>query len=455
MFANRIGSVKNNIIKKIIYITLILLISLGIYFIPIAHISEPAKRTLSILTIAALFWITEIIPLYITSFVILFLEAIFLTNQMGGNFKIFLVPFFDSVIVLFLGGLVLAQALKKYDLDEWFTFIILKRIGNKPSQVLIGFMAVTAFLSMWMSNTATTALMIGLVIVLTQNIPQNDPLITALALGIPFSANIGGIATPIGTPPNALTISILQSKNINITFLGWMILGLPLTVILFFIVYLVLKKYFKSSLKEINLIQEKNNEFSREQKLILGVFLVTVLLWLTYELHKIPTSIVALLPVIIFSGSGLLKEEDFGRIGWDTLILMGGGLSLGMTIEKSGLSSWFVSQINFASFPNIVLLISITLITIFLTSFISNTSAAAILLPIAVSLSSKSIGPALTVGLSASIAMVLPVSTPPNAIAYGSGLIKTKDMVKYGGIVAILSAIVITLVVLLVSLLIK
>ncbi len=374
---------------------------------------------------------------------------------MGGNFKIFLVPFFDSVIVLFLGGLVLAQALKKYDLDEWFTFIILKRIGNKPSQVLIGFMAVTAFLSMWMSNTATTALMIGLVIVLTQNIPQNDPLITALALGIPFSANIGGIATPIGTPPNALTISILQSKNINITFLGWMILGLPLTVILFFIVYLVLKKYFKSSLKEINLIQEKNNEFSREQKLILGVFLVTVLLWLTYELHKIPTSIVALLPVIIFSGSGLLKEEDFGRIGWDTLILMGGGLSLGMTIEKSGLSSWFVSQINFASFPNIVLLISITLITIFLTSFISNTSAAAILLPIAVSLSSKSIGPALTVGLSASIAMVLPVSTPPNAIAYGSGLIKTKDMVKYGGIVAILSAIVITLVVLLVSLLIK
>ncbi|MEO0091832.1 MAG: DASS family sodium-coupled anion symporter [candidate division WOR-3 bacterium] len=446
---------KNNIIKKIIYITLILLISLGIYFIPIAHISEPAKRTLSILTIAALFWITEIIPLYITSFVILFLEAIFLTNQMGGNFKIFLVPFFDSVIVLFLGGLVLAQALKKYDLDEWFTFIILKRIGNKPSQVLIGFMAVTAFLSMWMSNTATTALMIGLVIVLTQNIPQNDPLITALALGIPFSANIGGIATPIGTPPNALTISILQSKNINITFLGWMILGLPLTVILFFIVYLVLKKYFKSSLKEINLIQEKNNEFSREQKLILGVFLVTVLLWLTYELHKIPTSIVALLPVIIFSGSGLLKEEDFGRIGWDTLILMGGGLSLGMTIEKSGLSSWFVSQINFASFPNIVLLISITLITIFLTSFISNTSAAAILLPIAVSLSSKSIGPALTVGLSASIAMVLPVSTPPNAIAYGSGLIKTKDMVKYGGIVAILSAIVITLVVLLVSLLIK
>ncbi len=446
---------KNKIIKKVLYISLILLIGIAIYLIPISNISEPAKRTLSILTIAALLWITEIIPLYITSFVILFLEAIFLTNQLGGNFKIFLVPFFDSVIVLFLGGLVLAQALKKYDLDEWFTFIILKRIGNKPSQVLIGFMAVTAFLSMWMSNTATTALMIGLVIVLTQNIPQNDPLITALALGIPFSANIGGIATPIGTPPNALTISILHSKNITITFLGWMLLGLPITIILFFIIYLILKKYFKSNLKEINLSQEKSNGFSPEQKLIIIVFLGTLLLWLTYELHKIPTSIVALLPVIIFSGSGLLKEEDFGRIGWDTLILMGGGLSLGMTIEKSGLSSWFVSQINFATFPNIVLLISITLITIFLTSFISNTSAAAILLPIAISLSAKPIGPALSVGLSASIAMVLPVSTPPNAIAYGSGLIKTKDMVKYGGIIAIFSAIIIVLFVLLISLLIK
>lgn len=446
---------KNKIFQKVLYVLLIFLVALIVYWLPIQNITEPAKRTLSILIVAALLWITEIIPLYITSFVILILESIFLTNQMGGNFKIFLVPFFDSVIVLFLGGLVLAQALKKYDLDEWFTFMILRRVGNKPSQVLFGFMAVTAFLSMWMSNTATTALMIGLVLVITQNIPQNDPLVTALALGIPFAANIGGIATPIGTPPNALAISILQSKNITITFLGWIIIGLPITIILFLIIYLILKKYLKSKLAKIELIQEKTEGFTNEQKLILGVFCITLLLWLTYELHKIPTSIVSLLPIIVFGGVGLLKENDFGQLGWDTLILMGGGLSLGMSIEKSGLSSWFVSQINFSSFPNIVLLISITLITIILTSFISNTSAAAILLPIAISLSSKPIGLALAVSLSASIAMVLPVSTPPNAIAYGSGLIKTKDMVKYGSVIALFSAIIITLFVSIVTLFFK
>ncbi|MEO0076199.1 MAG: DASS family sodium-coupled anion symporter [candidate division WOR-3 bacterium] len=446
---------KNKIFQKVLYVLLIFLVALIVYWLPIQNITEPAKRTLSILIVAALLWITEIIPLYITSFVILILESIFLTNQMGGNFKIFLVPFFDSVIVLFLGGLVLAQALKKYDLDEWFTFMILRRVGNKPSQVLFGFMAVTAFLSMWMSNTATTALMIGLVLVITQNIPQNDPLVTALALGIPFAANIGGIATPIGTPPNALAISILQSKNINITFLGWIIIGLPITIILFLIIYLILKKYLKSKLATIALILEKTEGFTNEQKLILGVFCITLLLWLTYELHKIPTSIVSLLPIIVFGGVGLLKENDFGQLGWDTLILMGGGLSLGMSIEKSGLSSWFVSQINFSSFPNIVLLISITLITIILTSFISNTSAAAILLPIAISLSSKPIGLALAVSLSASIAMVLPVSTPPNAIAYGSGLIKTKDMVKYGSVIALFSAIIITLFVSIVTLFFK
>ncbi len=347
------------------------------------------------------------------------------------------------MIVLFLGGLVLAQALKRYDLDEWFTFLILKRVGNKPERVLLGLMAVTAFLSMWMSNTATTALMIGLVLVLIQNIPSDDPLIPALALGIPFAANIGGLATPIGTPPNALAMGILRSKGISMSFIGWMAFALPLTILLFLLIYYILKKSFRSKLTTVPMIEEKTSKFTREQKTILIVFLATLVLWLTAELHKIPTSIVSLLPVIIFSGIGLLKEDDFGRIGWDTLILMGGGLSLGMSIEKSGLSSWFVSQINFSALPNILLLVGIILITIILTSFISNTSAAAILLPVAVSMSSKPVGLALVVGLGASIAMILPVSTPPNAIAYGSGLIKMKNMVKYGGIIAFTSAIII------------
>lgn len=436
---------KKEIIKKIILTLIFIVITLIVYLLPINGLTEASKRTLCILIIASLFWISEVVPLYVTSFIILFLQAVFLTHipPMGDNFRIFLVPFFDSVIVLFLGGLVLAQALKKYDLDEWFVFLILKRIGNNSNRVLIGLMAVTAFLSMWMSNTATTALMIGLVLVLKQNIPPDDPLIPALALGIPFAANIGGIATPIGTPPNALAISILRSKNINLSFIGWMAFALPLTILLFIIIYLILRMGFKSKIKNVQLIENKTQGFTSEQKLVLGVFGLTFLLWLTTELHKIPTSIVSLIPVIIFSGFGLLKEEHFGNLGWDTLILMGGGLSLGMSIEKSGLSNWFVNLLNFQAFPSLLLLAGLAIITIILTSFISNTSTAAILLPIAVGLSTKSIDTALIVGIAASIAMILPVSTPPNAIAYGSGLIKIKSMIKYGSIIAILSAIII------------
>ncbi|MBS4015375.1 MAG: DASS family sodium-coupled anion symporter [Candidatus Latescibacteria bacterium] len=432
-----------NITKKLLLILLFCVIAYVVYVLPISNISEASKRTLCILIIAALFWVSEVVPLYVTSFIILFLQSIFLTNLMGGNFRIFLVPFFDSVIVLFLGGLVLAQALKKYDLDEWFVFVILKRVGNKPYRVLIGLMAVTAFLSMWMSNTATTALMIGLVLVLTQNIPSDDPLIPALALGIPFAANIGGLATPIGTPPNALAISILRARGINISFVGWTAFALPLTIILFFIIYFILRLNFRPKIETVKLIEQKSNGFTKEQKMVLAVFGLTLLMWLTAELHKIPTSIVSLIPVIIFSGFGLLKEEHFGGLGWDTLMLMGGGLSLGMSIEKSGLSSWFVSLINFQAFPNILLLAILAIITILLTSFISNTSAAAILLPIAVGLSKKSVDMALIVSICASIAMILPVSTPPNAIAYGSGLIKIKNMVKYGSIIALVSAIIV------------
>ncbi|MCS7258418.1 MAG: DASS family sodium-coupled anion symporter [candidate division WOR-3 bacterium] len=433
------------VLKKLIQIIIFVIIATAVYFIPISGLNEAGRRTLSILIFAALLWITEIIPVYVTSFVILFLQAILLTRPMDVNFRVFLAPFFDSVIVLFLGGLILAQALKKYELDEWFVFLILKKIGNTPRKILLGFMAVTAFLSMWMSNTATTALMIGLVLVLAENIPKDDPLLYALTLGIPFSANIGGIATPIGTPPNALTISILKNKGINISFIGWMAFALPLTILLFLLIYWILSSSFKSNLKVVPVVKPKEFIFDIQQKVILWVFLITLALWLTSELHKIPTSIVSLIPVIVFHSIGLLNEEDFGAFGWDTLMLMGGGLSLGMSIEKSGLSSWFVNAVRLQSFPNILLLIGLAIITILLTTFISNTSAAAILLPIAVGISPKFIDTALLVGISASIAMILPISTPPNAIAYGAGIIKLRDMVKFGSIIAIGSAIIIVI----------
>jgi sodium-dependent dicarboxylate transporter 2/3/5 len=429
--------------KNLLLLIFFLFIGFLVSRLPITGMAEPARRTLGILLVAALLWISEIVPLYITSFVIVFLETIFLTNFLGGYFKIFLFPFFDSVIALFLGGLVLAYTLKKFELDEWFLFTILKRVGNSPSRVLLGLMGVTAFLSMWMSNTAATALVIGLVLVLIEKVPSEDPLIKALALGVPFAANIGGIGTPIGTPPNALAIGILREKGISLSFLQWVSFGLPIVIILFFLIYFILRLRFRSKLKEVKLAEYKAERFSKEQKIILVVFGLTLILWLTAELHKIPSSIVSLLPVIIFGVIGFLEEEDLGKIGWDTLILMGGGLSLGLAIERSGLSSWFVKQTSVILSSKFLLIGGMTFVTIILTSFISNTSAAAILLPIATSLMAKPFGIALVVAIASSIAMVLPTSTAPNAIAYGSGLIKVKDMLKTGVIIAILAGIII------------
>jgi sodium-dependent dicarboxylate transporter 2/3/5 len=429
--------------KNFVLLIVFLFIGFLVSRIPIAGMQEPARRTLGVLVVAALLWISEVVPLYITSFVIVFLETIFLTSLLGGNFKIFLFPFFDSVIALFLGGLVLAYTLKKFELDEWFLFSILKRIGNTPSRVLLGLMGVTAFLSMWMSNTAATALVIGLVLVLIQKIPSDDPLVKALALGVPFAANIGGIGTPIGTPPNALAIGILREKGISISFLQWVGIGLPLVIILFFLIYFILRAGYRSKLKTVQLVEYKTSSFNPEQKIVLGVFGLTLILWLTAEFHKIPSSIVSLLPVIVFGVIGFLEEEDLGKIGWDTLILMGGGLSLGLAIERSGLSSWFVNQMSSILSSKFLLIGGMAFITIILTSFISNTSAAAILLPIATSLTTKPVGIALVVALGASIAMTLPTSTAPNAIAYGSGLIKVKDMLKIGIIIAFLSGIII------------
>lgn len=434
---------KKRYFKNFFLFLIFLLLGLLISRLPFPEMGEPARITLGILSVAVFLWVTEIVPLYITSFVILFLEVLFLTKFVGGDFKIFLFPFFDSVIVLFLGGLVLAYTLKKFALDEWFLFLILKRVGNSPSRILFGLMLVTGFLSMWMSNTAATALVIGLVLVLINQIPATDPLVKALALGIPFAANIGGIATPIGTPPNALAIGILREKGISISFYQWLLFGLPITIILFFFIYFILRFYFPSKLSKIQLTEYKLEGFSQEQKIILGVFGLTLFLWLTTQFHKIPSSIISLLPLIIFGFLGFLEEEDLGKIGWDTLILMGGGLSLSLAIERSGLSGWFVQKIGPFLSSNFLLVMGFTYLTIILTSFVSNTSAAAILLPIAATLRAKPLGITLVVALASSIAMVLPTSTAPNAIAYGSGLIKVKDMLKTGLVIAIFSGIVI------------
>lgn len=431
--------------KKWLFIGIALLLAVLVYFAPFEGLTEPARRTFSILVIAAVLWISEAIPLYVTSFVIAFLEVVLLKNVLDVSYKVYLHPFFDPIIVLFLGGFVLSRALNKYGIDERITRAILSKTGNSPKKILFGMMLVSAFLSMWMSNTATAALMMTVAITIINTLPEKEPFKIGLVLGIPFACNIGGMATPIGTPPNAIAISSLANLGITISFIKWMMLALPIVIVILLITWWLLSSIYKSKIKNIAYSMEKLPPMGIKDKWVVAIFIITVILWLTGQIHGIPTGVVALIPVIAFIGGGFINRDDFRSLGWDILILMGGGLSLGVAMQQSGLASWMVERLNVGGLasPLIVILI-FSSVTVAMTTFISNTSTAALVLPIAITMGVAPSAMALVTAFSASIAMILPISTPPNAIAYGSGLVSVKDMAKTGFTVTLVSILIVT-----------
>ncbi len=442
---------RNSSTRQLIHLAAALTLGALAYLIPFPNMPEPARRCLGIVAVAAYLWITEAVPLYSTAFLVVFLEVFLLSGLLKLDAGVFIAPFFDRVIMLFLGGFVLAETLGKFALDAVLAGLVLKRTGTKPQRVLLGMMFVAAFLSMWMSNTAATALLIGMALTVIRRLPDDEPFRTALILGIPFAANVGGIATPIGSPPNAIAIGVLSEQGIRISFSKWMLVGLPVTVLLFFFIWWLLLRLFPPRVAEVTLPPTRTEPLSSRQKTVIAVFVGTVLLWLTAELHRLPAAVVATLPALVFTGFGFLDTDDFGRIGWDILILMGGGLSLGVAIKSSGLADWLLSALRLGSTNLVVLTAVVLLVAMAATTFISNTSAAAMLVPLVSGLTGQPAPLVLAAGIAVSVSMVLPISTPPNAIAYGSGLVKVRTMATAGVLVCFGAAVVILAVVLTVS----
>ncbi|HDR00020.1 MAG TPA: SLC13/DASS family transporter [candidate division WOR-3 bacterium] len=422
--------------KNLLHSAVALALGAAVYLVPIPGMPDPAKRCLAIVAVATWLWVTEAIPLFATSFLIVLLSALFLTGPLDIGVQVFFAPFFDPVIMLFLGGFILSQALDKYSLDDLLARAILNRTGAKPGNVLFGMMLVAAVLSMWMSNTAATALLVGLALTIIRRLEAGDPFRIALILGIPFAANIGGVATPIGTPPNAIALGILAEHGIRLSFVRWMAVGIPITAAMFFLLWWLLSKLFPARTATVTLPPVEPEPLDRRQWTVVITFAVTVLLWLTAELHKLPSSVVALVPTLVFTGLRLLDKEDFGRVGWDVLILMGGGLSLGVAIQRSGLTGWLMTLVHLEGVNPVLLTAAFTAVAMVVTTFISNTSAAALLLPLVAGLAPHPTVPVLAVAIGVSVSMVLPVSTPPNAIAYGSGLFGVRTMARVGIIVS-------------------
>jgi len=413
--------------------------------------SEAARRAGFIFVFAACFWSLEIIPLYATSLLVVLLNIFLLARPGGvlnmdeGGYQTFLVPFASPVIMLFFGGFVLATVLHKYELDREIARMLLRLFGTRPFFVMTGMMLTTAFLSMWMSNTATAAMMIGLVRPLCEQLDKDDRFRAGLVLSIPFSANIGGIATPVGTPPNAIALGILTQHDIHLNFLDWMLMGVPLALVLLAITAVLLHLFFPPKHKEVQLNIKPGAPFDARRLGVVVIALTTVVLWLTSGQHKIPEALVGLLAAGLYAATNLLDKEDFKNLDWDVLILMWGGLALGKGMEISGLSEWIVTLPIF-EVQGLLLVGAACLMAIFMSTVMSNTATATLMIPIMIDIpASNPIVLAVTVALSCSFAMALPVSTPPNAIAFASRMIRSRDMFRSGIVISLVSWIILLL----------
>lgn len=414
------------------------------FFLP-ADLAEPGRRMAFIFVVAALFWALEIVPLYTTSLMVVVLEILLLCRPGGvmnmdkSGYTMFLAPFSNPIIMLFLGGLTMAVALHKYDVDRLIARKLLKLFGHSPYWIMVGFMITSAFLSMWMSNTATTAMMIAMVVPLLKQIDEDDPFRTGLILSIPFAANIGGIATPVGTPPNAIVIGFLADHGIYLSFLSWMLMALPLAIVLLAGTSLLIHTIYQPKAKSLELKMEDGRKINRDMVMVGIIALVTIALWLTSGLHKIPSGVVALLAIGMLFTFQLLDKNDLKKIEWDVLVLMWGGLALGKGLGETKLTDWIVDLPLFDQ-QGTLLVVAFCVLAVVFSTFMSNTATANLLIPIIMVVPAENnLLLAITVALSCSLAMALPISTPPNAIAFSTDMIKVKDMLKTGALTSAIS----------------
>lgn len=446
------------LVKILISVTISILIILLPTNYGIEGLTVIEKRVIALFVLAALFWVLEPIPIYATSVLVIVLELIILSDKgfilfrIGSdnpefgqllNYKDIFSTFASPIILLFMGGFFLAMAATKYRLDTNLARIIIKPFGTKPKFVILGLMIITAVLSMFMSNTATTAMMLAILTPVLAAFDGSDKGKIALALSIPLAANIGGIGTPIGTPPNAIALKYLVGDN-AISFGEWMSFGVPFVIVLLTIAWVILTFLYPSSTKQVNLNIQSSFIKNKKAYIVYATFAGTILLWLTDFVHGMNSYVVAMIPVAVFSTTGIINKEDLKRISWDVLWLVSGGIALGLAMESSGLAKNLVSSIPFENYSPHMIIVGAALLTFTLANFMSHTASANLLMPILAALGTSldslaGLGGISSIiiicALAASMGMSLPISTPPNALAHGTGAVNTSNMARVGIIV--------------------
>ncbi|MCX6816051.1 MAG: DASS family sodium-coupled anion symporter, partial [Candidatus Aenigmarchaeota archaeon] len=373
--------------------------------------------------------------------------AAFLLIVLGGlQPKDVFAQYFDPVIVLLLGGFVIAVAIAKTGLDEYIAYRILSKVGTKPKMVILGLMLTTAFISMWISNSAAAAIImpIALVILVKNRAkPGKSNFGKASVLAVAYGATIGGIGTIIGSTPNVMAAKFIHSAGLSFNFYDWFYRGFPFMLVFMLLGWAVLVNLYKPEKTRIETVK-KISKMTKEQKIVVAVFALTILLWATESLHGIESSVVSLVPIILYYFLGILSTNDFVKVDWPTLMLLGGGLALGFGIHSAGLDLYFASLISHAVIGSNIFMLFLVLgvFGALLTLFISNTTSAAIYLPIVVALASafgaNFTNTVVVAAVAVSLDFTFPFGTPPTAIAYATKYVNTKDIAKAGFIITVI-----------------
>lgn len=446
-----------------------LLLLVGISLVEIPGMSGEARRMLAVAAIMATWWVTEAAPLAVTSLLpLVLLPVLGITDAAGAA-----APYANHLVYLFLGGFMLAAAMQRWCLHRRIALRIVLAIGGSPSRIVLGFMAASAFLSMWVSNTATTAMMMPIGVAVAATIAESVhgpgrrseagafPFAVCLMIGCAYGASIGGFATLIGTPPNVFLAGFLeQNLGVRISFVQWLAFALPLTLVFLPAVWLWLTRIaFPLRLEgipggsaPIRAAYEALGPISQPEKRLAALFGVTALAWMLRPVWTafLPTgslvtdSTIAMASTVACfllpagkDGERILDWASASKIPWDVLILFGGGFSLANGLEVSGLAQVVGDQLGAASvLPIPVFVILVTLGVILLTEFASNLASTAMIVPILATVAAAAGIPPLVLlvpaTVAASCAFMLPAATPPNAIVFGTGLFTIPQMVRAG-----------------------
>ncbi len=455
--------------KKIIGLFFVVAVFLLLWFLPtetfgIDGLTQVQQRIIAIFVYATLMWVLELVPAWATSVSIMVLLLLLASDsgikwicnpdEVGQllSYKQVMASFADPVVMLFIGGFVLAIATTKTGLDVHLARVLLTPFGKKSENILLGFMLVTALFSMFISNTATTAMMLTFLTPVFKQLPQEGKGRVALALSIPLAANLGGMGTPIGTPPNTIALKYLNDPEglaLGIGFGQWMLFMVPLVIVMILITWMLLKRFFPFSQKTIELKIEGEMKRGKETTLVIVTMIITILLWMMDTVTGINTYTVALIPFMVFAMAGIVTKNDLEGINWSVIWMVAGGFALGYAMNGSGLAALVVRAIPFGNFSPLLIVILSGILCYGLSNLISHSATAALLMPILVVVCTAMgdklgvIGGTSTVligvAIASSSAMILPISTPPNALAYATNLIQQKDMAKMGIIVGVIS----------------